>query len=202
MAEEATFFSGQIQDPEIFSSVIFINTERQATTMATIPPDPTGGYGANYVRELMARNGPGALRSLQSGTRVAVQAVRSNPRIVQAIVRTGGSTALRAAGLTGIESGITCMSMETTAAAGGVLLAEIVVPVAIACVAIWVVYTCVSYWQSLPPSQRGYGQVTIDNFPTCYAGALIKSDEYGAPARSAYQMLSSRSKPNWTQVII
>ena len=101
-----------------------------------------------------------------------------------------------------LESGITCMSMETAGAAGTVLLSEIVVPVAIACVAIWMVYTCVSYWQSLPPSQRGYGQVTIDNFPTCYAGALIKSDEYGAPARSAYQMLSSRSKPNWTQVII
>ena len=170
--------------------------------MALTPFDPTGGHGATYARALMARQGPTAVRCLQAATRTAVLAIRNNPRMIRAMMRTGSGRALRAAGLTGVESGITCVSMETTAVAGGsALLSEIILPVAIACVAIYVVHACVGQWQTLPSVQSGIGQMTLDNFQAFDIGSLIKSDEFGAPAQSAYMMLSSRSLPDWTQGI-
>ena len=106
-------------------------------------------------------------RTLKSGLCISVLAkiLRCFFRCIVFNFFTGSSTALRAAGLTSVESGITCMSMETAAAGGGVLLSEIIVPVAVACLAIYVVYTCVSYWSSLPPKERGYGKITVDSLP-------------------------------------
>ena len=164
-----------------------------------IGPDPTGGYGGAYVRNLIAREGPQAVRALQTGTRIAVQTIRSNPRIVQAIARTGSSTALRVAGCTSVEAGITWASVEGVAATGGTIaLSEIIVPVAIACVVLYVVGSCISYWSSLPPEQRGYRPVSLDTFDQTPMGKAIASSEFGAPSKAAYSLLTMRSGPVWT----
>ena len=169
-----------------------------------IPPDPTGGYGYNYARNLVERNAPGAVRNLQAGTRVAVQTVRSNPRIVQAIVRTSGSVALRAAGASGIEAGISCAAMESFAVTGGAMaLSEIIIPVAIGCFAIYTVWSCISYWSSLPPEQRGYHSMNSpEDFSKEYVAACMASEEYGAPAKASARILQFGPTPYWAQGII
>ena len=152
--------------------------------MALTSFDPTGGHGATYARALMARQGPTAVRCLQAATRTAVIAIRNNRLMIRAMMSTGSGRALRAAGLTSVESGITCVSIETTAVAGGsALLSEIILPVAIACVAIYVVHACVGQWQTSSTGPSGDGQMTLDNFQAFDIGGLIKSQEFGAPAK-------------------
>jgi hypothetical protein len=163
-----------------------------------IPPDPTGGYGSNYIRQVIAREGPAAVRSLQGASRVAVQTIRQNPRIVQAIVRTGSSTALRVAGASSFEAGLTWAGVEGVAATGGALaLSEFIVPVAIVCVIVYVVGSCVVYWSSLPPEQRGYRPVSLDTFDQTPLGQTLASSEFGAAGKAAYSLMCRRAGPTW-----
>ena len=168
-----------------------------------IGPDLIGGYGFNYARELFARNGPAAVRSLQSAGRATAQTIARNPRAVQAIVRMGGTTAMRAAGASGIEAGISIAAAEGFVAAGTTAaLSEIIVPVALVVVVIWTVYECVSYWRSLPPKERGYSSLnSVQELPDHYVGSLIKSEEYGAPAIAAATILKGGRRPQWTYAV-
>ncbi len=161
---------------------------------------PIGGSNAaeEYIRQLAARNAPAARQALVRGVQATGQAIRSNPRIVQAIVRTSGSVALRAAGLSGVEASVAVYASERAVAVGAVAVGEIIVGVALVCFAVYIVYSLVSYWSSLPPEQRGYGKVgSINDVPSSELGQRLASSEYGEPARSGYRMLTGGGRPGW-----
>ena len=165
-----------------------------------IPPDPTGGYAARMLQEMFVKNRQAATEAMKDGIKTTARTIKSNPRVVQQVMKTGGQTAVRAAGLSVGEATVAVGTAEAlpaapsaTAVVFGLSAVELIVLVAAIIFVVCLVYS----WSQMDPVSRGY-RGSFDNSEA--KEQLMAMGEEG-PVRGMQRGLQRRGLPIWMKQI-